>query len=135
MAHADGTQDEEPQPRGNVLVLVRHTVLDVEVRPHVLAQRVEDVLVELGQYRVVRRLSDDAILEGRFEPKGLDGSGERGGIVVIEGDAALVETEDWEGILYRTTPAQSRPYTLVAIPYYAWDHREAGEMRVWISSK
>src|SRR5262245_59021557 len=24
MAHADGTQDAEPQPRGNVLVLVRH---------------------------------------------------------------------------------------------------------------
>ncbi len=78
------------------------------------------------------RLADDALFASRLESEGLDGLGERGGIVVIEGGATLLETEDWEGILYRTTPAKSQPYTLVAIPYYAWGNRQAKGMRVWI---
>ncbi len=55
-----------------------------------------------------------------------------GGIVVIQGSASVLEVEDWAGELYRATPAKHHPYTLVAIPYYAWDNRQPGEMRVWI---
>jgi DUF1680 family protein len=55
-----------------------------------------------------------------------------GGMVVIEGNASVLEVEDWAEKLYRTTPAKHRPCTLMAIPYYAWDNRQPGEMRVWI---
>ncbi|HET8845612.1 MAG TPA: beta-L-arabinofuranosidase domain-containing protein [Ktedonobacteraceae bacterium] len=58
-----------------------------------------------------------------------------GGVVVIEGDASVLEVEDWAGELYRATPAGRHSYTLVAIPYYAWDNRQPGEMRVWIRAE
>jgi hypothetical protein len=40
-------------------------------------------------------------------------------------------TEDWEQNLYQPT-ADARPVGFLAIPYYAWDNREAGEMVVWL---
>ena len=39
-----------------------------------------------------------------------------GGVVTIEGEA-------------RDADSQPRPF--VAIPYYAWSHRQPGEMEVW----
>jgi DUF1680 family protein len=75
------------------------------------------------------RLANDATFESRFEPDGPEG------MVVIEGGAELLETEDWEGVLYRTLPPKSRPYTLMAIPYYAWGNRQATGMRVWIPTE
>jgi DUF1680 family protein len=50
----------------------------------------------------------------------------------IQGAATALETSDWSGILYRKTPARYTPYIFTAIPYYAWDHRQPGEMRVWM---
>ena len=38
----------------------------------------------------------------------------------------------WDGLLYRHTPSASKPIAITAIPYYAWDNRAAGEMRVWL---
>ncbi|GHO54538.1 glycoside hydrolase family 127 protein [Ktedonobacter robiniae] len=75
------------------------------------------------------RLPETATLESRFEPELL------GGVTVIEGPATVVESEDWSDTLYKTTPPQSHAHTLTAIPYYVWDHRQAGEMCVWISTK
>lgn len=57
-----------------------------------------------------------------------------GGVVKLEGEALLVDDSDWNGELYRFRPAQMKPFRITAIPYYAWDHREPGEMRVWIRS-
>ncbi len=74
------------------------------------------------------RLPEAAALESEFVP------GLLGGVVVIRGDAVALETDDWAGVLYRTMPARRAAHTLVAIPYYAWDHRQAGEMRVWIGT-
>ena len=54
------------------------------------------------------------------------------GVTVITGLATALETADWSDILYRATPPLASEQTLTAIPYYAWGHREAGEMRVWI---
>lgn len=75
------------------------------------------------------RLPENAALESQFEPTLL------GGVAVIKGQAAALETTDWSGTLYRTTPPQSHSHQLIAIPYYAWDSREAGEMRVWIHTE
>jgi uncharacterized protein len=55
-----------------------------------------------------------------------------GGIMVLTSEVRALETSDWSDTLYRTTPPVSKPYTLTAIPYYGWDHREPGEMRVWL---
>jgi DUF1680 family protein len=55
-----------------------------------------------------------------------------GGVTVIKGQAMAVDDSDWDGILYRSEPAKLKPLEITAIPYYAWDHRDAGDMRVWI---
>lgn len=53
-----------------------------------------------------------------------------GGIIVLRGKG-LRRVPDELDRLYR--PVSDEPTTPVtAIPYYAWDHREAGEMIVWI---
>jgi DUF1680 family protein len=44
----------------------------------------------------------------------------------------IADPADWSDVLYRHTPPVDRTHTLTAIPYYAWDHRKSGEMRVWI---
>jgi DUF1680 family protein len=54
------------------------------------------------------------------------------GVTVIEGPAVAVDASGWEGTLYRTEAPATQPARLVAIPYYAWDHRQPGAMRVWI---
>lgn len=74
------------------------------------------------------RLPESAELKSTFDPTLL------GGLTLIHGEARALETEDWSGTLYRATPAHDSPHDLVAIPYYAWDNRQPGEMRVWINS-
>jgi len=65
-------------------------------------------------------------LAPRFEPDLL------GGLTVVEGAASLQGDADWRGVLYRARPAVASPVRIRAVPYYAWDHRAAGEMRVWL---
>jgi DUF1680 family protein len=55
-----------------------------------------------------------------------------GGITQIHGTATVLETGDWNGVLYREAPAHRTLYAITAIPYYAWDHRQPGEMCIWI---
>ena len=71
----------------------------------------------------------NATFEKQFVPDLL------GGITLLRSEVQALETSDWTDTLYRTTPPESIPYTLTAIPYYAWDQREPGEMRVWIRAK
>ena len=75
-------------------------------------------------HRVV--LPADAELQWRPEPNLL------GGVTVITGEALFVEDADWGDTLYRTAPFRAQAVTITAIPYYAWDHRAAGQMRVWL---
>ena len=72
------------------------------------------------------RLPEDAPLEKHFDSDLL------GGTMLIKSRGFALETADWSETLYRSSRPAYRPYTLTAIPYYAWDHREPGEMRVWI---
>lgn len=56
-----------------------------------------------------------------------------GGVTMITAKGA-VPAEEW-GPLYRpldTSSVKTRPVTLRAIPYYAWDNRGPSEMTVWI---
>jgi len=64
-------------------------------------------------------LPDAAVLEPRPAPDQL------GGIVVLKGAGQAVERTDDGGIRTEAAP-------LTAIPYYAWCHRGANPMAVWI---
>lgn len=55
---------------------------------------------------------------------------ELGGIVRIEGEAVR-ETPAFDG-LYGATAPKRVPVSVKAVPYYAWDNREPGEMLVWM---
>ncbi len=54
-----------------------------------------------------------------------------GGVVTISGPAYVARPADWNHRLYQAIAAPRRA-TFKAIPYYAWDNRQAGPMRVWL---
>jgi hypothetical protein len=74
-------------------------------------------------------LPQDADLTAQFNPDLL------GGMVSIHGTALAADPTDWEGTLYSTAPASLIPCTFTAIPYFAWDNRQAGPMRIWLFEK
>ena len=59
-----------------------------------------------------------------------------GGVAVIRGSGAALDTSAWNELLYRPLRTNSAParrrVDVMAIPYYAWANREPGAMRVWI---
>jgi DUF1680 family protein len=69
-------------------------------------------------------LPQDAPLEAEFVPELM------GGMVAIQAQGYRVQDDD--GRLYRPGETQWRPVALTAVPYFAWNNRSAGEMRVWI---
>ena len=71
-------------------------------------------------------LPADARLTPRDEP------GLLGGVVTLEGQARAQPVSDWGDDLYRTTPPAEHPVRIKAVPYYAWDNRDPGEMLVWV---
>jgi DUF1680 family protein len=54
-----------------------------------------------------------------------------GGVVALKGSAEAAGEQDWAGKLYQPVPP-ARRMPITAIPYYAWDNREAGAMKVWL---
>jgi uncharacterized protein len=54
-----------------------------------------------------------------------------GGVMVVKGDAELAPDLDWNRRLYQPCPPPRR-VPITAIPYYAWDNRQAGPMKVWL---
>ena len=71
-------------------------------------------------------LPQAAELADRFDPELL------GGVVTLAGPALALGDAGWEGVLYRAAAPASQPCAITAIPYYAWDHRTPGRMRVWV---
>jgi DUF1680 family protein len=70
-------------------------------------------------------LSASESIEIRQEPDLL------GGVVTLKGKAKA-DAADWNGTLYRSTPPEAADIELKAVPYFAWDNREPGEMLVWL---
>ncbi|HSW46203.1 MAG TPA: beta-L-arabinofuranosidase domain-containing protein [Phycisphaerae bacterium] len=66
-----------------------------------------------------------ARLDVRFDEKLL------GGVAVIEGKATALAPADVPADLYPRVPRTTN-VDLKAVPYYAWDNRDGGEMVVWI---
>ncbi|GAC1399659.1 MAG: glycoside hydrolase family 127 protein [Ktedonobacteraceae bacterium] len=55
-----------------------------------------------------------------------------GGMSVIHSQVLIEDDADWVGKLYRSQPASLQLDTITAIPYYAWNNRQPGEMCVWL---
>jgi uncharacterized protein len=72
------------------------------------------------------RLPKEAPLGARFEHALL------GGVTAITGTALVTDGTEWGRTLYRPESAPLIPRPFTAIPYYAWDNRQPGQMRVWI---
>ena len=72
------------------------------------------------------KLPRTAPLGERYEPNLL------GGVVTLEVEAERDTAADWNGTLYRAEPPRTEPAALKAVPYFAWDNREAGDMLVWL---
>jgi uncharacterized protein len=71
-------------------------------------------------------LPSDTPLVAHFVPELL------GGVVVVEGAGAVLDAAGWEDRLYQPAPPTTKPSTIRAIPYYAWDNRSPGAMTVWL---
>ncbi|HSH78204.1 MAG TPA: beta-L-arabinofuranosidase domain-containing protein [Herpetosiphonaceae bacterium] len=54
------------------------------------------------------------------------------GVTAASGAALALDDAGWDGALYRREPPTVQPCPITAIPYYAWDHRDGGAMRVWL---
>lgn len=68
-------------------------------------------------------MPDDATLEAEAQP------GLLGGVTVIRGNGFALHQDQAD------EPPVSEAIEFTAVPYYAWDHREPGEMEVWIAAK
>lgn len=71
-------------------------------------------------------IPENAELEADFDQELL------GGIKKIGGYAHIPDESGWEGQLYRSQKPKMKPFYFTAVPYYLWDNRAPGEMRVWI---
>ncbi len=96
----------------------------VALRRGPLIYCLEAIDSEVPLHRIV--VPETAELASHFEP------GTLGGVTVIRGKALIENNIDWAGKLYRSQHASLQPGTITAIPYYAWDNRQPGEMRVWL---
>lgn len=68
----------------------------------------------------------DMSLKPQYEPHLLDG------VVVLEGTAQVIESENWSNKLYRQRISRKTHGVPVRfIPYYAWDNRGMSDMSVW----
>jgi DUF1680 family protein len=54
------------------------------------------------------------------------------GVNVLCGSGTILDDSGWESALYRNEPPTSRNIEITAIPYYAWDNRAPGQMRIWL---
>lgn len=70
------------------------------------------------------KLPRTASIEARQQPELL------GGVVTLS--AAAQADAGWQDGLYGSEPPATTETRLTAIPYFAWDNREPGEMLVWL---
>jgi hypothetical protein len=88
---------------------------------------------DLGKITLDRiALNSQQISLGNFESEYVDKL--LGGVCILRGTASLMDESGWTATLYRHEPPSSQPVDIKAIPYYAWNNRGPGEMRVWIQA-
>jgi DUF1680 family protein len=123
------------QPGDRVMLTLAMPVERLYAHPDVQANRgrvalkrgpivycVEAVDTPVPPHRLA--LPRDEALTSRLDPELL------GGVATLEGTAVAADPVD--ATLYRAAPWPTRHVTFKAVPYHVWDHREAGEMLVWL---
>jgi hypothetical protein len=55
-----------------------------------------------------------------------------GGMVTITSSAARIQSNSWDGRLYRIEPPRTSDTRFKAVPYCVWGNRQPGEMMVWL---
>jgi DUF1680 family protein len=58
-----------------------------------------------------------------------------GGVTVLRGKGQRISDAGWDDLLYRNQEPVTEEVDVTAIPYYAWDNRSPGEMRIWLRAK
>ncbi|MFW5749883.1 MAG: glycoside hydrolase family 127 protein [Halanaerobium sp.] len=74
-------------------------------------------------------LTEDAELRSEYKKDLL------GGVTVVKGSAYKLDKDSFGDSLYSTQKPEFKEITIQAVPYYAWDNRESGEMLVWLNQK
>ncbi len=74
------------------------------------------------------------LLEEPLEVVGESGPGLPSEVITLRGVACVAPEWDWHRRLYQPLPPV-HVASFKAIPYYAWDNREAGPMKVWLPAK
>jgi len=74
-------------------------------------------------------LPRSAAVEPRFEPDLL------GGMISLHAEGLRLVPFSRERPLYTNQPPEAEPCHLVAVPYFAWDNRQPGDLQVWILEK
>lgn len=85
--------------------------------------------VDNGKNLPALHLADEAEFKAEYNKDLL------GGVTVIKGSAYKLDENSFGEELYRTQPAKFNKVDIQAVPYYAWDNRESGEMLVWLNQK
>ena len=83
----------------------------------------EETDVHQHLHRVV--LPDTSEVTAHFDPSLLEG-------VAVLTALGRYDLSSDSTALYSSTPSGTEAISLMAVPYYAWDNREPGEMRVWL---
>ena len=106
---------------------VRQDVGCVALKRGPLVYCMEGVDHPVPLHRII--LPEDADLASSFQAEMLDG------VIIIHAQALMEDDADWGRTLYRSQSPRWLPAAITAIPYYAWDNRQPGEMRIWFRRK
>jgi hypothetical protein len=56
-------------------------------------------------------------------------------ITALEGEATVLQNNEWKNSLYREMNTKTKPVKIRLIPYYAWANRGQTDMTVWMPVK
>ena len=56
-----------------------------------------------------------------------------GNVMVLTGQAKLLQNTNWKNSLYKELNTNTKPVTIKLIPYYAWANRGKTDMMVWLN--
>jgi DUF1680 family protein len=56
----------------------------------------------------------------------------QGHVMALEGEARLLQHNNWQNTLYKEMNNTSQPVSIKLIPYYAWANRGLSDMSVWL---
>jgi DUF1680 family protein len=106
--------------------LVEETRNQVAVKRGPIVYCLESVDLQKDQ-----QLSDivvPASIELKQKPMKID----QGNVMALEGEARLLQHNNWSNTLYKPLDLTSKPVTVKWIPYYAWANRGNSDMNVWL---